>query len=176
MSRSTFGGALALMLLCACGPFRIGPEDGVRPIEGTARASRERFNCPGGGDCMLLFDGDLTLIREEDYAQLDGLPRLFKGAELEVKRVAFRDEDTGAALEPKTAALHANGQLLVTEADLSRLPKTVALDDCALAPVRSAIHSRQAVVVHVSAQVTLASPPPHVALDYEVQPTLLVGP
>src|SRR5687767_9500588 len=108
---------LALALLCACdGEFRIGEPQGLKPMSGDARTSTEGLTCGQplrsdgytatsevvGNDCRFTFERDVTLLSQEEYAQVSGLAGAVKAVELEVKAIAFIDEDTGVALSVQT--------------------------------------------------------------------------
>ena len=86
------------------------------------------------------------------------------------------------ALDPvtqmKSAAFSVNGQLVGDKSTLSALPKTVTLQGMALSALKSKIDQRQPATVKATSVVVLPdSPPPpkKLRIEYDAQPTLVLG-
>jgi hypothetical protein len=188
--------AIALGLACACGAeYRVGPKQGLQPFSGDAHASTESFTCGQplqaegysvttqvvGSDCRLTFERDVTVATADDYSRLTDFQGLVKAVDLEVRSLTFQDEDTGATLsletQVKDALLSVNGQVVLTKVQLTALPVTVRLDGPALESLRAQIEARQPAIVHLSATLVVTPPfPKRLAVHYEVQPYVVLGP
>ena len=189
--------ALALSVACSCGgpEYAVGPKEGLPPFTGDAHANTSTFACgqpleaegytvkteAAGSDCRLTFERDITIAEPEDYERISQLQGLVKAVDLEVRSLTFQDEATGATLsiatQVKDATLSVNGQVVMTRAQLTALPQTVRLEGAALDPLRAQIEAKQPAVVHISAMMVVSPPyPMKLAVHYEVQPYIVLGP
>ncbi|MBK7864988.1 MAG: hypothetical protein IPJ65_41595 [Archangiaceae bacterium] len=193
--------SLAVLALCACGSaaeIRVGKAQGIPQLKGSKDFDLGTFNCGDtfssdgytvtsakvGTDCELTFDQQVTLIRQSDYESipdLKGTSNLVQAVELEVTQLAFAD-GTGTALDlngyVKTVELKVEGQKVADKSTLASLPTTVRLEGDALNTVKQAVAARTPAVVHATAVLVVPqspAPPAHIKIDYDAQPTLVLG-
>ena len=188
--------------LTACGPVevRIDETRGVPSVKGQTEISLAAFTCgqpiaagsksvatrvvPGG--CEFTFDDTVDVLGPADYQgipELKTATNLVQRIELTIKKLAFVDAATGAALDLSTritsVVLSVNGQQVADKAALSRLPTVVKLEGAALASMKAQIDARQTASVGVKSVAvipTSPAPPDRLKLDYEAQPAIIVGP
>jgi hypothetical protein len=193
----------AALALCSCNlvqpEVRIGAAQGIPSITGTAEVDLSSFVCgnaiPAGAyevttkvvadGCELSFDKDVDVLASTDYTRIPELSSgttLLQTVELKITQLAFVDATTNVALDPatrmKSASFSVNGQLIGDKSTLSALPKTVTLQGTALAPLKSKIDQKQPATVHATSVVVLPdSPPPpkKMRIEYDAQPTLVLG-
>ncbi len=193
--------ALFATSFLACGPpeVRVGASDGIPAVKGSTTVSLANFTCgqpiPAGDytvttqavadGCQLSFDKDVSVLTANDYQKipaLQGSSNLVQAVELEVTQLDFTDASSGAKLDLATqvvsATLSVNGQQVADKAALSHLPTTVSLTGDALTPLKAKVDARQPASVHTTSVVVLpTSPPPpsQLKVDYDAQPTLVLG-
>ncbi len=179
--------------------IRVGAGQGIPSISGTAEVDLDTFTCgdtiPAGAyvvttkvvtsGCELSFDKDIEILSASDYQRIPELgsaTALLQTVELKITQLAFIDATTNAALDPmtrmKSAAFSINGQLVGDKSTLGALPKTVTLQGMALAPLKSKIDQRLPATVKATSVVVLPdSPPPpkKLRIEYDAQPTLVLG-
>ena len=192
---------VAFCFLFACGPaeLRIGAGQGIPAIKGNQEFSLDNFTCgkpitsqgytvttvDKGDDCEFNFDQTVTVIKASDYDQIAEFKvptNLVQALELEVRKLTFIDAVKGTGLDTdnyvKTMSLSVGGQFLADKSSLSSLPKTVRLEGEALNEIKTKVDARQAATTKVTAQMLVPKTPPPPAklkLDYEAQPTLVLG-
>lgn len=182
--------------------IRVGAAQGIPSISGTAEFDVGTFTCgnaiPAGaymvttkqvtGGCELSFDKDVEVVASSDYERIAELKSagaataLLQSVELKITQLAFIDATTNVALDPatqmKTAAFSVNGQLLGDKTTLGALPKTVTLSGASLTPLKSKIEQKQPATVRASSVVVLpdgSAPPKRMRIEYDAQPTLVLG-
>lgn len=194
----------AIVALTACNlvqpEIRIGAGQGIPSVSGTADFQLDNFVCdgkpiPAGAytvttkkvpdGCELGFDKDVEVVAAADYKripELSSATTLLQTVELKITQLAFIDATTNVALDPstriKSAAFTINGQLVGDKTTLGALPKTVTLQGAALSPLKSKIDQRQPATVRASSVVVVPdSPPPpkKMRIEYDAQPTLVLG-
>ncbi len=194
--------ATAAFSLLACGPaeVRVGASDGIPPVKGSSTVSLDNFTCgqpiPAGdyqvttatvaAGCQLTFDHDVQVLTAADYQKipaLQGSSNLVQAVELQVTQLAFTDATTNTALDLNTqvvsATLSVNGQQVADKAALANLPTTVTLQGDALTELKAKVDARQPASVHATSVVVIPSSPPppkQLKIDYDAQPTLVLGP
>lgn len=194
---------LPVLALTACNlvqpEVRIGAGQGIPSISGTAEVELTAFVCgnaiPAGaytvntrvvpGGCELSFDKDIEIVGSSDYQRLPELSSattLLQRIEVKITKLAFIDSDTNVALDPagriESASFSVNGQLIGDKSTLSALPKTVTLQGMALSPVKQKIDQRQPASVRATSVVVLPNspaPPKKLRIEYDAQPTLVLG-
>lgn len=196
--------AFVVAAVTACGPaeIRLGSKDGIPPVAGSVEVALDTLQCgdpiPAGdyqvttkkviGGCELSFDRDVTILKASDYSQLPdlmGASKLLQAVELNIAVLEFADTSTTPAtvLDPQTritaVTFSVGGQVVVAnKTALKSLPKTVSLTGQALSGLKAQFEKRVAVVAHATAVVVLPdSPalPKRLRLDYQAQPTLVLG-
>lgn len=198
--RATFAALLALVG-CSTPELRIGAAEGVPAIAGSTEVSGlDTFTCgspiqsgaytittkavAGTTDCELTFDQDVEVITADSYKNvpdLQGTSSLLQAVELEVKKLSFINSATNMPLDlntnVKSAVLKVNGQQVVDKAKLASLPTTVRLEGDALASVKAKVDARQPASVRATCVVVVAQAnrPAKMRIDYEAQPTLVLG-
>jgi hypothetical protein len=193
---------LACTALCACSApaVRVGASDGIPPIQGSSNFSLDTFSCgqtittqdgytvtstvvSGSTDCQISFDNDVQLLKPSDYQnipELKGASNLVQGVELQVNKLAFTDTTTNMMLDlntqVKSATLSVNGQQVADKSVLASLPTTVDLSGAALTQLKTAVDARTALTVHVTSVIVVTQPiPKQLKVDYDAQPTIIVG-
>lgn len=192
----------AVLLWSGCGPVevRVGKKDGIPPLTGSSEVSLESFQCgqpiPAGDyqvttrvvpeGCELSFENDVPVVRASDYTNipaLSGATNLLQSVELVISKLQFTDTDTNTVLVADTrfssASFSINGQVVADKAALSALPKTVTLTGQALNSIKAHIDNREPASVHANSVVVLLIPPAlpkKLKVDYDAQPTLVLGP
>jgi hypothetical protein len=191
----------ACLALCACNPeVRVGASEGIPPIQGSSQFSLGNFNCGDaidagsgytvttmvtGSDCTLSFDNDVQILKPSDYANIPDLKQasnLVQGVELQVTKLAFTDASNGMSLDfngyVKSVTLSVDGQQVADKSTLAMLPATVTLGGNALSQVKTAVDARAACSVHVTSVLVvpqMPKPPQQLKVDYDAQPTLVLG-
>lgn len=189
---------------CNLGSFvqpevRVGAAEGIPSISGSTEVALDAFVCgnpiPAGaytvttkkvtGGCELSFDKDVEIVNAGDYTKIPALGKatsLLTAVELKITKLAFTDVDANATLDPDTrinsATLSVNGQVVGDKSLLTALPKTVTLTGSALSELKSKIDARQPASVRASSVVVLPetpAPPKKLKIDYDSQPTLVLG-
>jgi hypothetical protein len=191
---------LALVGTSGCLPeIRIGANEGLPPIGGTTEVSTDGFVCgepittgagsattrkvPGG--CELTLAEEIQVIDEPDYARISdlaGFSGLIEAVELQLTEFSFIDSTTDTPLDLATgvtsATLAINGQQVADKTTLMSLPQTLRLTGPGLQPLKDAIYQRQPASLQLSAVVVLPdepAPPKGLRLQYQAQPTIVVG-
>lgn len=179
---------------------RVGAAEGIPTISGSTEVALTTFACgddiPAGaytvktkkvtGGCELSFDKDVEIVGSGDYTKISALSKasnLLTAVELKITKLAFTDLDQNVALDPDTritsATLSVNGQVVGDKSLLSSLPKTVTLTGTALDQLKAQIDAKKPASVHASSVVVLPdspAPPKKLKIDYDAQPTLVIGP
>lgn len=192
-------GALAL----GCGPveLRLGNEQGLRPIRGSANATTDAgaFTCGNAftgsdpaftvttatilGGCAFTFDRDVEVIAVADYGtvkELSALAPTLDRVELDVRRLDFSDGDgTRFVVGERIHELElwVNGQQVMNVEEAEHLPMTVVLKGEALEQMKRAVKRRASVTAHVVSKVVVrdAATVTGVRCEYDVQPTLVLS-
>ncbi|GEM_PF-3040480 len=194
----------AVILLSACDlivqpEVRLGAGQGIPSVSGTAEVGLDTFTCgsdlPAGAytittkvvsdGCELSFDKDVEIVAATDYQNIPELKAatgLLTSVELKITKLAFVDATTNAALDAdtriKSAAFSVNGQLVGDKTTLGALPKTVSLQGVSLTPLKTQIGNRQPASVRATSVVVLPdspAPPKKLRIEYDAQPTLVLG-
>ncbi len=179
--------------------IRIGAAQGIPSVSGTAEVELDTFVCgnpiPAGaytvttkvvaGGCELSFDKDVEIVSQTDYQnipELKSATSLLQSVELKITQLAFIDATTNVALDPETrmksASFSVNGQLVGDKTTLNALPKTVTLSGVALKPLKTQIDQRVPASVKATSVVVLPdspAPPKKLRIEYDAQPTLVLG-
>ena len=196
--------ALLFVAACDLGQFvqpevRVGASEGIPSISGSTEVELSAFVCgndiPAGmytvttrkvtGGCELSFDKDVEIVSANDYSKIQALNKasaLLTAVELKITKLAFTDVETNTALDPETriasATLSINGQVVGDKSLLTALPKTVTLTGTALSELKAKIDKREPAGVRASSVVVLPetpAPPKKLKIDYDAQPTLVLG-
>ncbi|MDP2272555.1 MAG: hypothetical protein Q8K32_17605 [Archangium sp.] len=194
---------LVVLALTACGPaeIRIDETKGVPSVKGDTEITiSATFTCgeaiPAGdkmvatrvvtGGCEFTFDDTLQVLSASDYEVIGDLKvtsNLVQRVELTIKKLAFVDGATGAALDINTrvtsVVLSVNGQKVADKAAITSLPAVVSLEGAALTALKAKVDARQPASVAVKAVAVLPDmprPPERLKIDYEAQPALILGP
>lgn len=204
MKRPVLFSALVLCAACDLGQFvqpevRVGAAEGIPSIAGSTEVELATFVCgndiPAGmytvttrkvsGGCELSFDKDVEIVTANDYSKISALNKasaLLTAVELKITKLSFTDVEANAALDPETrissATLSINGQVVGDKSLLTSLPKTVTLTGSALSELKAKIDQRQPASVRASSVVVLPetpAPPKKLKIDYDAQPTLVLG-
>src|SRR4051812_18852427 len=119
MMKTIFASVTVCIALTGCSPptVSIGANEGVPAIKGNADFSLDNFTCGmmfttqdgytvtstvSGSDCTISFDNVVTVLKASDYTnipELMGASNLVQSIDLNVKTLAFKDADTGTALD-----------------------------------------------------------------------------
>jgi hypothetical protein len=188
--------------LCACGSgaeVRVGAAQGIPAIKGSSQFTLANYTCGMpitaqgytvtttvvGNNCQFNFDQVVTIIRDSDYKNipdLQGSSNLVQAVELQVNKLAFSDATTGTSLDLNTyvqsASLSVEGQQVADKSTLASLPTTVRLTGDALNNVKAQVDARMPASVHATAVMVvpqMPKPPDHLQVDYDAQPTLVLG-
>lgn len=196
--------ALTFVTLVACGPaeVRIGKAEGIPAVAGSVETDLSNFTCgmpiPAGdytvetkkvtGGCELSFDRDVQLLKASDYQNipsLQGGSNLVQAVELNVTRLAFTDTGVNPPkpldlnTQVTSATISVNGQQVADKTTLARLPTKVTLTGNSLNQVKTAIDARQPCSVRTRGVIVIPEmppPPKKMKIDYDSQPTIVVGP
>jgi hypothetical protein len=189
------------LLLLACAPpeYRLGAKDGIPNVAGSTEVTLDTFVCGDPiqagdtqvttrkvtGGCELSFDKDVQVLKASDYENLPalkGATNLLQAVELTITTLSFTDTETNTALDTQTRItsvdLSINGQVVADKAALASLPKTVKLSGAALQSVKSKVDNRQPASVTATCVAVLPDdpkPPKKMKIDYDIQPTLVLG-
>ena len=193
---------LVLIASCAAPEFRLGAKDGIPPVAGSTEVTLDAFVCgnpiPAGdttvttrkvtGGCELSFDKDVTVLKAEDYTRLPelrGATNLLQSVEFTINTLSFTDTGTtpSVVLDPQTritsVTLAMNAQVVIADkAALTRLPTTVSLGGAALAAVKAQVDKRVPATVKATCVAVIPDDPPppkKLKIDYDAQPTLVIG-
>jgi hypothetical protein len=191
---------LAVLALSACNPqYRLGAKDGIPNVTGSTEVNLDAFVCGNpiqAGEytvatkkvtngCELSFDKDVEVLKSTDYSRipsLTGASNLLQAVELTINRLAFTDSATGQPLDAATritsATLSINGQQVADKSTLAALPKTATLSGNALTPLKAKVDARMPASVKATSVVVLPdapAPPKKLKIDYDAQPTLVLG-
>ena len=189
-----------LILSCGAAPvLRVGAKQGIPAVTGSTEVTLDAFVCgtpiTAGettvttrkvtGGCEFSFDKDVTVVKSSDYTnipELSGAANLLQAVEITITRLDFTDTVTGTTLDTQTritsVTLSINGQVVADKTALATLPKTVKLTGDALAGVKSQVDKRLPATVKATCVAVVPDDPPppkKMKIDYDAQPTLLLG-
>jgi hypothetical protein len=189
-----------LSIACGAAPeIRLGAKNGIPAVTGSTEVTLDAFVCGNpiaagdttittqkvSGGCQLSFDKDVEIVKASDYSnipELKGATNLLQAVEMTITRLDFTDTTTNTALDLSTqvttVTLSINGQQVADKAALSALPKTVSLTGAALDAVKAKVNQRLPATVTATCVAVLPdSPPPpkKMKIDYDAQPTLVLG-
>lgn len=189
---------LALCAACAAPEVRIG-EGKIPSITGSDTITLGTYTCgqtlssneytvtttDRGSDCEFNFDQDVTIISQADYQNipdLQGSTNLVQAVEINVKTLKFADASNDMSLDlngyVKTVVLKIDGQQVATKDTLSKLPATVRLEGAALTNIKAKVDARQPATVKATATMVVPkspAPPNQLKVEYDAQPTLVLG-
>ena len=191
---------LGFVICAGCLPdIRVGPKEGIKPVDGKIDFSFENFECGTpipvdgfeavtskvAGGCQIELQRDVTVVSSSDYERvndLNGAGNLIKAVELKINKLAFTDTDAGKQVDLATritdVQLTVNGQRVADKAALLRLPRTVLLTGAALDQVKEQLDSKKPVTIRVAALLTVPldpPPPKRLHVEFQAQPTLVIG-
>lgn len=189
--------------LVGCGPVevRLDETKGIPAVKGRTEVTLGTFTCgqpistgdnkpvatrvvPGG--CELTFEDSFEVLRAQDYQaipELKGATNLVQRVEVTLKTLRFSDSATGTTLDVATrvtsATMTVNGQVVADKAALASLPRVVRLEGAALNALKAKVDARQPASVDTRTVVVLPdtpAPPEKLAVEYDAQPALVLGP
>jgi hypothetical protein len=197
--------ALALAALVACDKvpdLSIGAKEGIPPIQGsTVIDVPQDFVCGGTiadpdreytitttgtqSSCTFTFAQDVTALASADYAKIPGLEgaQVINRVDLEVTTLGVTDASTGQPLAIGQTLLDfkgtAFGASILTKEDLSApVPFTRSIDGAPLDAVKDQVKQQADIVIPVVVVAVVKldpEPPAQIGLDFDAQPSLVVG-